>query len=156
MFLPNPRRRSRLPRRPRRRVLQTIRRHLIPWKNTRTCHFVGRDKLGQGLSDTAGANLICHWDQDVVLRRPSLHGLLIVDNYNAHSASCDVNSGNSCWTSLQVFRPSTRSFRLSQMVFSSARTCFVLSRSRRVNVLSLTDTKSTVMPKGVPNSSFLE
>jgi hypothetical protein len=35
-----------------------------------------------------------------------------------------------------------------------ARTCSVESRSRSVNVLSLTDWKSMVMPRGVPSSSL--
>ena len=73
-----------------------------------------------------------------------------------HSASCWVNSGNSCEMSDHVFWPSAILLIAVQIVSSSERTCLVLSRSRRVNVLSLTDWKSTVIPSGVPNSSFLE
>jgi len=43
-----------------------------------------------------------------------------------------------------------------QMSSWLALTCFVLSLSRRVMVLSLTVWKSTVTPNGVPNSSFRE
>ena len=56
----------------------------------------------------------------------------------------------------QVFWPSTMLLIAAHIVDSSDLTCFVLSRSRRVNVLSFTDWKSTVMPSGVPSSSFLE
>ena len=44
----------------------------------------------------------------------------------------------------------------SHIVRSSDRTCFVVSLSLRVKVLSFTDWKSTVIPSGVPSSSFLE
>lgn len=72
------------------------------------------------------------------------------------SVSCCVNSGNSSCTSFHVFWPSTRLRMAAHIVSSSDRTCFILSRSRSVNVLSLTDWKSTVIPRGVPSSSFLE
>lgn len=42
----------------------------------------------------------------------------------------------------------------STISVSDARACFVLSRSRKVIVPSFTESKSTVMPSGVPSSSF--
>lgn len=72
------------------------------------------------------------------------------------SSSCCVNSGSSFCTSAHVFWPSIRLCIAVQIVSSSDRTCLVLSRSRRVYELSLTDWKSTVMPSGVPSSSFRE
>ncbi len=72
------------------------------------------------------------------------------------SVSCWVKAGNSVCTSAHVFWPSTMLVMAAQIVSSSDRTCFMLSRSRRVNVWSLTDWKSTVMPSGVPSSSFRE
>lgn len=64
------------------------------------------------------------------------------------------NCGNRLQTSDHVVRPSTMFLTASTISVSDARTCFVLSRSRKVIVPSFTESKSTVIPSGVPSSSF--
>ncbi len=71
------------------------------------------------------------------------------------SSSWPSNLGSSLSTVSQVLLPSTRALMVATMVSSPARTCRVLSRSRRVMVPSWRVWKSTVTPKGVPSSSFL-
>ena len=77
-----------------------------------------------------------------------IHGL--------YSTSWPVNSGRRFRTSSHVSSPSTSALIACTISSSLARTCFVVSRSRKVKVLSFTDWKSTVIPNGVPSSSLRE
>jgi hypothetical protein len=70
------------------------------------------------------------------------------------STSWPSNFGRRAATSAHCSFPWTRLVMALTMSSRLARTCSVESRSRRVNVLSLTDWKSMVMPRGVPSSSL--
>jgi hypothetical protein len=62
--------------------------------------------------------------------------------------------GRRAATSAHFSLPLTRLMMVLVISSSPPRTCSVESRSRSVNVLSLTDWKSIVMPRGVPSSSL--
>lgn len=70
------------------------------------------------------------------------------------SASWPSNLGRRAATSDHCSLPLTRLTMAATISSRLARTCSVESRSRRVNVLSLTDWKSMVIPRGVPSSSL--
>jgi hypothetical protein len=70
------------------------------------------------------------------------------------STSWPSNLGNRAATSDHFSSPLTMFATAWAISSRLARTCSVVSRSRSVNVLSLTDWKSTVMPRGVPSSSL--
>lgn len=72
------------------------------------------------------------------------------------STPCPTNSGSLRQMSFQLSCPSTRDLTAARMSVSEALTCFMLSLSLSVIEPFLTVSKSTVIPKGVPSSSFLE
>lgn len=86
----------------------------------------------------------------------SLSLLLPFSNVQVSVHPYPSNFGNRFATSSHVSSPSTIDLTAAQISSWLALTCVVVSLSRRVMVLSLMVWKSTVMPSGVPSSSFLE
>jgi len=79
---------------------------------------------------------------------------LLVTRYS--SSLWPKNSGNFFRTSVHSSEPFTKLITAPSISSTEARICFMLSRSLKVIVSSLRESKSTVIPKGVPSSSFRE
>jgi len=88
--------------------------------------------------------------------------LLVVRDYQLTHEISDVVStlskewGQTLKTSAHISCPFIKLLIACSTFGTDARTCCMLSRSRKVTVLSLTESKSTVTPRGVPSSSLRE